>query len=209
MREGAASLRETMERRLSTLAGEGNARPGCGSGSRAAATGVLPETPSLRPRLLCPEDCHDVHSQSGPSIPPVGGRASFSPPPLFFSLVPSLAFAKKPKTSATPPPDDTSTTPTPTPTEAKPPEPPPAPEKPAPAADAEKKPGLEGVNIAAAAEEPITYTVEDPNKPYYFVGARSRATWVPKFIENIFVDDGADILSIGSSSSTCARGASR
>jgi hypothetical protein len=112
--------------------------------------------------------------------------------------LPSLAFAKK----TTPPasaPDSTSTTSSAAtaPAETKPPEPPPVADKPAPAAEAEaaKKPGLDGVNIAATAEEPIDYTVEDPNKRYYFVGARYRGTVIPQFLENLFVDDGATVYS--------------
>jgi hypothetical protein len=109
------------------------------------------------------------------------------------TLLPSLAFAKK-TTPATPPPSDTSTV-------ASPATPPPA----APAVadkpvattepDAAKKPALESVNIAAKAEEPIDYTVEDPAKTYYFIGARYRGTIIPQFLESLFVDDGSTVYS--------------
>ncbi len=40
-----------------------------------------------------------------------------------------------------------------------------------------------------------TYTVEDPDKRYYFVGLRYRGTVIPKFIENLFVDEGGTFYS--------------
>lgn len=41
----------------------------------------------------------------------------------------------------------------------------------------------------------ITNTTEDPNKRYIFIGLRYRGTIVPKFIQNIFVDEGKTIYS--------------
>jgi hypothetical protein len=41
----------------------------------------------------------------------------------------------------------------------------------------------------------MTYTKEDPAKKYYFVGLRYRGTVIPKFLLNLFVNDGATIFS--------------
>ncbi len=38
-------------------------------------------------------------------------------------------------------------------------------------------------------------TYEDPRETYYFIGLRYRGTIIPKFIENLFVDDGGTVYS--------------
>ncbi|MGH7269389.1 MAG: hypothetical protein ACREJ3_03080, partial [Polyangiaceae bacterium] len=40
-----------------------------------------------------------------------------------------------------------------------------------------------------------TNTAEDPNRRYYFIGARYRGTIVPAFIEHLFVNEGATVYS--------------
>jgi hypothetical protein len=101
-------------------------------------------------------------------------------------VVPSVAFAKKPKKSA--PLDDAGAPAADAaPAASPPPAPEPPPPPPPPAPEPASKPAIESVNIAAASEEPITYTTEDPN--------RYHGTIIPQFLENLFVDDGATVYS--------------
>jgi hypothetical protein len=70
-----------------------------------------------------------------------------------------------------------------------------APDEGKPASDekVEKKAATE--EVAKGSESDITNTREDPNVRYYFVGLRYRGTIIPKFIENLFVDEGATVYS--------------
>jgi hypothetical protein len=78
-------------------------------------------------------------------------------------------------------------------------EPKPAPDETKPAAEEgkagedEKKPAAE--EAAKEVEGSMTDTREDPNVRYYFVGLRYRGTIIPKFIENLFVDEGSTVYS--------------
>ncbi|MGA2450064.1 MAG: hypothetical protein ABTD50_15395 [Polyangiaceae bacterium] len=115
---------------------------------------------------------------------------------VVLTLPPALAFAAKKKAPATPTPDDASASASASSPAAPTPDAAPAADKPAATTEPEpKKPALESVNIAAKAEEPIDYTVEDPTKTYYFIGARYRGTVIPQFLESLFVDDGATVYS--------------
>jgi hypothetical protein len=79
----------------------------------------------------------------------------------------------------------------------------PAPEPPAPPPPPPEPPPAVAVSVEAseapAEGEPspneMTYTKEDPAKKYYFVGLRYRGTVIPKFLLNLFVNDGATIFS--------------
>jgi len=72
-----------------------------------------------------------------------------------------------------------------------PPPPPPPPPEPAAPAHAE---AAEGTPEAESPSE-SSYTTEDPTKKYKFVGVRYRGTVIPKFLLNLFVNDGATIFS--------------
>jgi hypothetical protein len=77
-------------------------------------------------------------------------------------------------------------TPEPAPTPAPDPAPAPPPEPTAPAAE----------TTPAATDVPSTYDpVEEPGTRYLFVGARYRGTIIPKFMVNLFVDEGATFYS--------------
>jgi hypothetical protein len=69
--------------------------------------------------------------------------------------------------------------------------PPPAP------APTEAAPPPEAAAPAPAGDElaPITDVYEKPAKTYYFVGLRYRGTIIPKFMMNLFVDEGATVYS--------------
>lgn len=69
-----------------------------------------------------------------------------------------------------------------------------APEEAKPADEADKKKAAPE-EVAKESESDITNTREDPNVRYYFVGLRYRGTVIPKFIENLFVDEGATVYS--------------
>jgi hypothetical protein len=73
---------------------------------------------------------------------------------------------------------------------------------PGPVAPAGPPPALLGTpvatslpSIAPPESDAITDTTEYPNKRYLFTGVRYRGTIIPKFIENIFVNDGETIYS--------------
>ncbi len=74
-----------------------------------------------------------------------------------------------------------------------PPPPPPAPEAEPEAHAAAPALPLEPADVSSSSDD--TYTVENPNKRYYFVGARYRGTIVPAFLEHLFVNDGGTIYS--------------
>ncbi len=107
--------------------------------------------------------------------------------PAFAQDTPPKPKKKKPKPAAaetpvetpapapTPPPAEPAPAPTP-PADASPPPPPPAAEPP-------------------SDEDPITHTFEKAATTYYFVGIRYRPTIVTKFMMNLFVDEGATIVS--------------
>jgi len=116
---------------------------------------------------------------------------------LVFGAAP-LAFAqttappKKPKKGAKPAASaSASATAEPAP---EPPPPPPAAPAPAPAPPASAE-----ASEAPAEGEPspndMTYTKEDPGKKYYFAGLRYRGTVIPKFLMNLFVNEGATVFS--------------
>jgi hypothetical protein len=114
---------------------------------------------------------------------------------LVFGAAP-LAFAqtpKKPKKGAKPA-ASASASATAEPAPEPPAPPPPPPPEPAPAA-----PAAAEASEAPAEGEPspneMTYTKEDPAKKYYFVGLRYRGTVIPKFLLNLFVNEGATIFS--------------
>src|SRR5579863_2004268 len=116
---------------------------------------------------------------------------------LVFGAAP-LAFAqttpKKPKKGAKPASSaSASASAEPAPEPPAPP-PPPPPAEPAPAVTVSAE-----ASEAPAEGEPspneMTYTKEDPAKKYYFVGLRYRGTIIPKFLLNLFVNDGATIFS--------------
>jgi hypothetical protein len=50
-------------------------------------------------------------------------------------------------------------------------------------------------SVAPPESDAITNTTEYPNKRYLFIGVRYRGTIIPKFLENLFVNDGATIYS--------------
>jgi hypothetical protein len=63
--------------------------------------------------------------------------------------------------------------------------------------ETDAKPPKPAVRAASSKglEVPITDTREDPNRRYYFVGLRYRGTVIPKFLLNLFVDEGTTIYS--------------
>jgi hypothetical protein len=96
---------------------------------------------------------------------------------------------KKPKKGTTPAAsasatEDAAPAPTPDPT------PTPAPESSASASKA-------STSVAASTEPEFdsSNTTEDPMKKYYFIGLRYRGTIIPKFMVNLFVDEGATFFS--------------
>ena len=50
-------------------------------------------------------------------------------------------------------------------------------------------------NMPVAPVDEISNTWEDPNRRYFFVGARYRGTIIPQFLMNLFINDGATIYS--------------
>jgi hypothetical protein len=73
------------------------------------------------------------------------------------------------------------------------PEPPPPPEAEPEAHAAAPALPTEPVDVSPNSDD--TYTTENPNKRYYFVGVRYRGTIVPAFLEHLFVNDGGTIYS--------------
>jgi hypothetical protein len=109
--------------------------------------------------------------------------AAFAFALCFASTAMAQAKPKKPKTPAAKP------------AEEKPPEPAPEPVAPEPAsaADAPVEPKTDSkpTNVEPPAEAwDDTDVTEKPGKTYYFIGLRYRGTIVPKFILNLFVDEG-------------------
>jgi hypothetical protein len=107
---------------------------------------------------------------------------------FLFALAPlALAQTTKPKKkkppAAEPAPEPAAETP--------PPPPPPADE------DTTKKPDKAATSAASEnpPPEPSTSTKEDPGQKYYFVGGRYRVTVIPKFMVNLFVNEGATFVS--------------
>jgi hypothetical protein len=92
-----------------------------------------------------------------------------------------------PAPSTEPVPDDTK------PADAAPP--PPVDATPANATPEEKKvvPQEDATPREKDVEDDNTNTFEDPGNRYYFVGARYRGTIIPKFVENLFVDEGSTL----------------
>jgi hypothetical protein len=92
-------------------------------------------------------------------------------------------------------------TPAPEPTPA--PAPAPSAEEAPPKANAAETTGAEatapkeeeGAKAVKEEEGSMTDTREDPNRRYYFVGLRYRGTIIPKFLVNLFVDEGTTIYS--------------
>jgi hypothetical protein len=56
------------------------------------------------------------------------------------------------------------------------------------------KPAGESAESVEEAKE-VVHKLEDPNKPYYYVGVRYRGTVIPAFLEHLFVNDGGTIYS--------------
>ena len=109
------------------------------------------------------------------------------------ATTPTPAAPKKPKKPKKPkaapaesaaPVETAPPSPPPAPVEPTPPPPPPTPE-PAPARAA---PPVES-------SEPMTDVYEKPGQTYYFVGLRYRATVIPKFMINLFANDGQSVVS--------------
>jgi hypothetical protein len=75
-------------------------------------------------------------------------------------------------------------------TPAPPPPPPPPPAESAEPAPAKELPATPLENVWDTSN-----TAEDPTKPYYFLGLRYRGTIIPKFLENLFVNDGGTVYS--------------
>jgi hypothetical protein len=117
------------------------------------------------------------------------------PIPLFATLMLLLAAApdalaqtSKPKKKDAKPADTTEVAPDP------------APKSSSPSSDDEtKKPDKAATSAASETstmmEVPATQTEELPGKRYIFIGARYRATVIPQFMVNLFVDEGATFLS--------------
>jgi hypothetical protein len=106
---------------------------------------------------------------------------------FLFSVAP-LALAQKPKKKKPP-----AAEPAPEPTAETPPPPPPPPAD----EDTAKKPDKAATSAASenAPAEPSTSTKEDPGQKYYFVGLRYRVTVIPRFMVNLFVNEGATFVS--------------
>jgi hypothetical protein len=103
----------------------------------------------------------------------------------------SSALAAPPKVGVPRPVDTTQAAPEAAAPEAAPavaPETPPAAEPTAPA-------GTETAASIPPSEDDITNTAEDPDRRYYFLGLRYRGTIIPKFLMNIFVDEGTTTYS--------------
>ena len=92
--------------------------------------------------------------------------------------------AETPEETPAPAPAPAATTPAPEPTPA--PDATPAPAAAAPPGDS--TPPADNL-------EPITNVYEKPAKTYYFIGLRYRATIIPKFMMNLFVDEGTTVVS--------------
>lgn len=76
------------------------------------------------------------------------------------------------------------------------PPPPPTPEpEPAPAAEKKSDTEAKAEPKAESSDWDVTNTTEDAQKKYYFVGIRYRGTIIPKFIQNLFVDEGGTVYS--------------
>jgi hypothetical protein len=119
------------------------------------------------------------------------GLATLAEGPSAFAQDADAAPPKKPKKKKPKPPADAAPAAEPTPEPA--PAPPPveaAPPPPAPAATtpAPAEPPADDL-------PPITNTYEKPAETYYFLGLRYRGTIIPKFMMNIFVDEGSTVYS--------------
>jgi hypothetical protein len=115
--------------------------------------------------------------------------SSLAAPPALAQTDATTPAPKKPKKKKPKPPpvDEAPADAPPTPA----PEPPPAEPVPAPA------PATEPPAAAPpeSAEAPITDVFEKDAKTYYFVGVRYRGTIIPKFMMNLFVNEGATVYS--------------
>jgi hypothetical protein len=103
-----------------------------------------------------------------------------------------LAFAQtanKPKKRGAKPDASASAAPEPTP------EPPPPPPPAESASAAESEPTKELPAIPPESTWSSSDTREDPSKTYYFVGLRYRGTVIPKFLVNMFVNEGSTFYS--------------
>jgi hypothetical protein len=112
--------------------------------------------------------------------------------PAFAQDAPAAA-PKKPAKKKKPKPAEPAPETAPPPVEAPAPTPPPEP-TPAPPPAESTAPATDTKPPSEDEYEPITDVEEKPAKTYHFIGARYRATVIPKFLMNAFVDEGTTIF---------------